>query len=149
MIGKTILTALLATLSLSSNAQTATFKSFSYEGNDVRFNKNIDNSKQFYNPILAGFYPDPSICRVGDTYYLVNSSFSFYPGVPLSTSKDLVNWKQLGHVLDRKSQLPLTHQRISGGIFAPAISYNQKNKTFYMITTNVGARNFFVKTKNP
>ena len=149
MIGKTILTALLATLSLSSNAQTATFKSFSYEGNDVRFNKNIDNSKQFYNPILAGFYPDPSICRVGDTYYLVNSSFSFYPGVPLSTSKDLVNWKQLGHVLDRKSQLPLTHQRISGGIFAPAISYNQKNKTFYMITTNVGAGNFFVKTKNP
>ncbi len=149
MIGKTILTALLATLSLSSNAQTATFKSFSYEGNDVRFNKNIDNSKQFYNPILAGFYPDPSICRVGDTYYLVNSSFSFYPGVPLSTSKDLVNWKQLGHVLDRKSQLPLTHQRISGGIFAPAISYNQKNKTFYMITTNVGAGNFFVKTKDP
>lgn len=149
MIGKTILTALITTLSLSSNAQTATFKSFSYKGDDARFNKNIDSSKQFYNPILAGFYPDPSICRVGDTYYLVNSSFSFYPGVPLSTSKDLVNWKQLGHVLDRKSQLPLTHQRISGGIFAPAISYNQKNKTFYMITTNVGAGNFFVKTKNP
>ncbi len=149
MIGKTILTALITTLSLSSNAQTATFKSFSYKGDDARFNKNIDSSKQFYNPILAGFYPDPSICRVGDTYYLVNSSFSFYPGVPLSTSKDLVNWKQLGHVLDRKSQLPLTHQRISGGIFAPAISYNQKNKTFYMITTNVGAGNFFVKTKDP
>ena len=149
MIGKTILSALIATLSLSSNAQTAIFKSFSYEGNDARFNKNIDSSKQFYNPILAGFYPDPSICRVGDTYYLVNSSFSFYPGVPLSTSKDLVNWKPLGHVLDRRSQLPLTHQRISGGIFAPAISYNQKNKTFYMITTNIGAGNFFVKTKDP
>ena len=149
MIVKTILAAMLATLSLSSNAQTATFKSFSYKGNDTRFNKSIDNSKQFYNPILAGFYPDPSICRVGDTFYLVNSSFSFYPGVPLSTSKDLVNWKQLGHVLDRKSQLPLTRQRISGGIFAPAISYNQKNKTFYMITTNVGAGNFFVKTKDP
>lgn len=149
MIGKTILTALITTLSLSSNAQTATFKSFSYKGDDARFNKNIDSSKQFYNPILAGFYPDPSICRVGDTYYLVNSSFSFYPGVPLSTSKDLVNWKQSGHVLDRKSQLPLTRQRISGGVFAPAISYNEKNKTFYMITTNVGAGNFFVKTKDP
>jgi alpha-N-arabinofuranosidase len=149
MIGKTILTAMLATLCMSSQAQTATFKSFSYVGNDARFNKNIDNSKQFYNPILAGFYPDPSICRAGDTYYLVNSSFSFYPGVPLFTSKDLVNWKQTGHVLDRKSQLPLTRQRISGGIFAPAISYNEKNKTFYMITTNVGAGNFFVKTKNP
>ena len=140
---------MLATLCMSSQAQTATFKSFSYVGNDARFNKNIDNSKQFYNPILAGFYPDPSICRAGDTYYLVNSSFSFYPGVPLFTSKDLVNWKQTGHVLDRKSQLPLTRQRISGGIFAPAISYNEKNKTFYMITTNVGAGNFFVKTKDP
>ena len=61
MIGKTILTALITTLSLSSNAQTATFKSFSYKGDDARFNKNIDSSKQFYNPILAGFYPDPSI----------------------------------------------------------------------------------------
>ena len=149
MIGKTTLTVLLATLSLYSNAQTATFKSFCYKGDDTRFNKNIDSGKQFYNPILAGFYPDPSICRAGDTYYLVNSSFSFYPGVPLFTSKDLVNWKQTGHVLDRKSQLPLTRQRISGGIFAPAISYNEKNKTFYMITTNVGAGNFFVKTKDP
>lgn len=90
----------------------------------------------------------PSAAR-GDTYYLVNSSFSFFPGVPIFTSKDLVNWTQLGHVLDRKSQLPLDRQNVSGGIFAPAITYNEKNKTFYMITTNVGAGNFFVKTKDP
>src|SRR5574344_2387114 len=98
-------------------AQNAQFSSFSYSGNDERFCQSYDAAKQYLNPILAGFAPDPSICRKGDTYYLVNSSFSFYPGVPLFTSKDLVNWKQTGHVLDRKSQLPLTRQRISGGIF--------------------------------
>ena len=135
--------------SLLAPAQTAQFSYFSYGGNDTRFDKEIDRSRQYLNPILAGFYPDPSICRKGDTYYLVNSSFSFFPGVPIFTSKDLVNWTQLGHVLDRKSQLPLDRQNVSGGIFAPAITYNEKNKTFYMITTNVGAGNFFVKTKDP
>ena len=145
----------LAILSLScmlaagAQAQTAQFDYFKYAGNDSRFNVEIDKTHQYYNPILAGFYPDPSICRVGDTYYLVNSSFTFFPGVPLSTSKDLVNWKSAGHVLDRPSQVPLKGQHVSGGIFAPAISYNKKNKTFYMITTNVGAGNFFVKSKDP
>ena len=145
----------LAILSLSmmlaagAQAQTATFGYFKYAGNDARFNVAIDKTHQYYNPILAGFYPDPSVCRVGDTYYLVNSSFTFFPGVPLSTSKDLVNWTPAGHVLDRPSQVPLKGQRVSGGIYAPAIRYNKKNKTFYMITTNVGAGNFYVKTKDP
>ena len=130
-------------------AQTATFKYFSYEGNDGRFDKAIDNASEYFNPVMAGFYPDPSFCRKGDTYYLVNSSFSFFPGVPIFESKDLVNWKQIGNVLDRESQLPLGNQRVSGGIFAPAISYNEKNKTFYMITTNVGKGNFYVKTQDP
>ena len=136
-------------LAAGAQAQTATFGYFKYAGNDARFNVAIDKTHQYYNPILAGFYPDPSVCRVGDTYYLVNSSFTFFPGVPLSTSKDLVNWQPAGHVLDRTSQVPLKGQHVSGGIFAPAISYNKKNKTFYMITTNVGAGNFFVKTKDP
>ena len=136
-------------LAVGAQAQTAQFDYFKYAGNDSRFNVEIDKTLQYYNPILAGFYPDPSICRVGDTYYLVNSSFTFFPGVPLSTSKDLVNWKPAGHVLDRPSQVPLKGQHVSGGIFAPAISYNKKNKTFYMITTNVGAGNFFVKSKDP
>ena len=145
----------LAILSLSlalaagAQAQTAEFGYFKYAGNDARFQVAIDKSHQYYNPVLAGFYPDPSLCRVGDTYYLVNSSFTFFPGVPLSTSKDLVNWTPAGHVLDRPSQVPLKGQRVSGGIYAPAISYNKKNKTFYMITTNVGAGNFYVKTKDP
>ena len=137
------------TLVAAAQAQTAEFDYFKYTGNDARFNTPIDNTHQYYNPVLAGFYPDPSVCRVGDTYYLVNSSFTFFPGVPLSTSKDLVNWTPAGHVLDRLSQVPLKGQHVSGGIYAPAISYNKKNKTFYMITTNVGAGNFYVKSKDP
>ena len=136
-------------LAAGAQAQTAEFDYFKYAGNDARFNVAIDKSHQYYNPVLAGFYPDPSLCRAGDTYYLVNSSFTFFPGVPLSTSKDLVNWQPAGHVLDRTSQVPLKRQHVSGGIFAPAISYNKKDKTFYMITTNVGAGNFFVKSKDP
>ena len=146
---KLLLSAAMLLASMGSQAQTATFKYFKYDGNDARFDKKYDPSSQYLNPVLAGFYPDPSMCRVGDTYYLVNSSFSFFPGVPIFTSKDLVNWKQLGHVLDRESQLPLDNQKVSGGIFAPAITYNPKNKTFYMITTNVGRGNFFVKTQDP
>lgn len=147
---KRILCLCLAVVSSSVMfAQTAHFKYFSYSGNDERFNKPLETNHQYFNPIRPGFYPDPSVCRVEDTFYLVNSSFSFFPGVPLSTSKDLINWTLLGHVLDRPSQLPLAKQGVSGGVFAPAIAYNEKNKTFYMITTNVGRGNFFVKTKNP
>lgn len=140
--------ALLMTTSVA-NAQTANFSYFKYSGKDARFEKSYDPAKQYLNPILAGFFPDPSICRVGDTYYLVNSSFAFYPGVPLFESKDLVHWNQQGYVLDRPKQLPLKNQGVSAGIFAPDIKYNPKNKTFYMITTNVGAGNFYVKTKDP
>ena len=144
-----LLMALGLLASTTAHSQDATFHSFSYRGDDPRFEKTIDPTRQYFNPIIAGFYPDPSVCRAGDKFYLVNSSFSFFPGVPLFESTDLVNWQQIGHVLDRESQLPLKGQNTSGGIFAPAISYNEKNKTFYMITTNVGAGNFFVKTKDP
>lgn len=70
--------------------------------------------------------------------------------MPIFHSKDLVNWKQVGYVLSRPSQLVnMKGQHVSGGIFAPAISYNPHNKTYYMVTTNVGAGNFFVKTQDP
>ncbi|MBR1388152.1 MAG: glycoside hydrolase family 43 protein [Prevotella sp.] len=147
----TMMTALLAAvITTSLQAQKATFSYFRYTGHDARFNKTIDKTKEFLNPILAGFYPDPAVCRKGDTYYLVNSSFSFFPGVPIFESKDMVNWQQIGHVLDHESQLQLEGQWVSGGIYAPAISYNEKNQTFYMITTNVGkGGNFYVKTSDP
>ncbi len=100
--------------------------------------------KTFQNPILPGFYPDPSICRVGEDYYLVTSSFAYFPGVPIFHSRDLVNWEQIGHVLDRPSQLPLDEQRITRGIFAPTIRFH--NGVFYMITTNVEEGGNFVVT---
>ena len=100
------------------------------------------------NPILRGFYPDPSICRVGEDYYLVNSSFAYFPGVPIFHSKDMAHWEQIGHVLDRESQVPLENVKHSNGIYAPTIRYY--NETFYMITTNVSAGgNFIVTAKSP
>ncbi|MCR5417179.1 MAG: glycoside hydrolase family 43 protein [Pseudobutyrivibrio sp.] len=100
-----------------------------------------------HNPILKGFYPDPSICRVGDDFYIVCSSFVYAPGVPIFHSKDLAHWEQIGHVLDRESQLPVTGE-ISRGIFAPTI--REHDGVFYMITTNVShGGNFIVKATDP
>lgn len=128
----------------------AFFHWFEYEGNDEYYNENQLEEDEFFNPVLSGFYPDPSICKKGGDYYLVNSTFSFFPGVPVFHSTDLVNWKQIGHVLDRPSQLNITNQGISEGVFAPAISYNPHNDTFYMVTTFVGGDgNFLVKAKDP
>lgn len=102
---------------------------------------------QYHNPIIPGFFPDPSICRVGDTYFLVTSSFQFFPGVPLFASRDLLNWQQIGHVLTRESQLPLRGADSTGGIYAPTIRYH--NGSFYMITTNVtNGGHFFVWTED-
>ena len=130
----------------------ALFDNFYYQGNDDIYNKNkLTDASQFYNPILPGFYPDPSITTNGKgDYYLATSTFTFFPGVPLFHSRDLVNWEQVGHILDRESQMEnMKGQHVSGGIFAPALSYNPKTGTYYMITTNVGAGNFYVKTPNP
>lgn len=103
---------------------------------------------KFLNPILSGFYPDPSICRVNEDYYLVTSSFEYFPGVPIFHSRDLINWTQIGHCLERKSQLFLEKAKSSEGVFAPTIRYN--NGKFYMITTNVTAnKNFYVYAENP
>lgn len=103
----------------------------------------------FQNPILSGFYPDPSICRVGDTYYMVNSSFEWYPGLPIHKSKDLVNWEKIGYGLHRKTQIVYEKGlRNSNGIFAPTIRYN--NGKFYIITTMVGQKgNFIITAKKP
>ena len=106
------------------------------------------SAKTFRNPIISGFHPDPSICRVGEDYYMVHSSFEFSPGVPIFHSKDLVHWQQIGYCLTRKSQLSLDHMRASGGIYAPTLRYN--GGSFYMVTTLVdGGGNFYVTAKNP
>ena len=100
---------------------------------------------KYNNPIIKGFNPDPSICRVGEDYYLVTSSFEFFPGVPIYHSKNLVNWELINYCLTDEIQLDLTDSRASGGIFAPTIRYHQGR--FYMTTTNVLIRkNFIVYT---
>lgn len=99
----------------------------------------------YKNPVIKGFYPDPSVCKANGKYYMVCSSFQYFPGVPLFESDDLVNWKQIGHVLTRKSQVMLDKINSSGGVFAPTIRYN--NGRFYMVTTNdTTHENFYVYT---
>jgi alpha-N-arabinofuranosidase len=108
----------------------------------------ISNAQSFTNPILAGFYPDPSICKAGDDYYIVNSSFAYYPGLPLFHSKDLLNWKQIGYAMDRPGQLNLDSAGVSRGLFAPAISYH--SGTFYIVCTEVSKLgNFVITAKDP
>src|SRR5947208_12002044 len=92
-------------------------------------------SSRYRNPVITGESADPSICRVGEDYFLVTSSFEYFPGVPLYHSRDLVQWRQIGHCLTRSSQLPLEGVAPSGGIFAPTIRYHAG--TFSMITPNL------------
>lgn len=100
------------------------------------------------NPVLKGFYPDPSICRVGEDFYMVNSTFSYVPGIPVFHSRDLKNWEQIGNVLERPSQLKLEGAGMSRGIYAPTIRFHAG--VFYVITTNVSyGGNFYVTAEDP
>ncbi|WP_276483423.1 glycoside hydrolase family 43 protein [Paraflavitalea pollutisoli] len=102
----------------------------------------------FTNPILQGFYPDPSIVRAGNDYYLVNSTFSYFPGLPIFHSKDLKNWKQIGNAIDRPSQMQFLKQGTTRGLFAPGISFH--NGTFYLACTNIDdGGNFVITATNP
>jgi len=115
--------------------------------------------KSYQNPIIPGYNPDPSVCRVGDDYYLVTSTFEYFPGVPIYHSKDLVNWKIIGHAIHRADQLEFSDIPATHGVFAPTIRYHKG--TFYMITTfvtqlqgqesrkEVKGGNFIVTAKNP
>lgn len=119
-----------------------------YRGFDEVYSTIETGGNEVLNPILPGFYPDPSIVRVEDDYYLINSTFSYYPGIPIFHSKDLKNWKQIGNVLDRPEQLPVDSIGISRGIFAPTIHYN--GGLFYVICTLVDAGgNFYVTAEDP
>ncbi|MBN2806134.1 MAG: family 43 glycosylhydrolase, partial [Prolixibacteraceae bacterium] len=83
----------------------AYFDEFTYSGNDDFYNNHpLTSESAYYNPILPGWYSDPSICTNGEDYFLVTSTFVNFPGVPIFHSKDLINWKQIGHVLNRESQ---------------------------------------------
>jgi len=100
------------------------------------------------NPIIPGFYPDPSICAVEGDYYLVNSTFAYFPGLPIMHSRDLVHWEQIGNVMNRASQLPLQGAGHSSGLFAPTIRWHEG--VFYVICTNIShGGNFIVSAQNP
>jgi len=105
-------------------------------------------TKTYRNPILSGFYPDPSICRVGPHFYLVNSTFAYFPGIPIFHSLDLRHWKQIGNAIHRPGQLCFDGHRISEGLYAPTIRHNRG--TFYIVCTltRTGG-NFIITAQDP
>src|SRR5512135_1406759 len=105
----------------------ARFSSFHYEGKSSTMAK----PDAYLNPIIAGFYPDPSICRVGSDYYLVNSAFNYFPSLPIWHSKDLVHWTQIGNVIDRPSQFAMRGGAVQSGTYAPTIRYHAG--TYYVV----------------
>ncbi|MGL1888149.1 MAG: glycoside hydrolase family 43 protein, partial [Reichenbachiella sp.] len=106
-------------------------------------------SATFNDPILSGFYPDPSIVKVKEDFYMVNSTFSYFPGIPVFHSRDLVHWSQIGNAMDRPEQMNLEGCQVSEGIFAPAIRFS--NGLYYITCTLVknGTKNFIITAENP
>jgi alpha-N-arabinofuranosidase len=133
-------------LTTSVGAQTASFEDFSYDG---RSQEHVAAGPNAYrNPILAGYYPDPSIARVGNDYHLVNSSFAHFPGLPIFQSTDLVNWTQIGNATSRPSQLDLAGRTVSQGVFASDISWHAG--VFHIVNTCVACQgNLVIIAKDP
>lgn len=92
-------------------------------------------SLRYQNPVIPGFHPDPSVCRVGNDFYLVNSTFEFFPGIPIYHSRNLVDWELVGHAWTRKSQFDMTGASASRGLFAPTIRFHSGE--FFITVTNV------------
>jgi alpha-N-arabinofuranosidase len=126
---------------------TATFDWFDYRGSDPT-DTPAPGPGEYRNPILQGFYPDPSITRVGEDYYLVTSTFAYFPGIPVFHSRDLVNWTQIGNAITRNEQLDFLNLGLSRGVFAPAISH--KDGVFYILNTCVDCGdNFLITARDP
>ena len=126
---------------------TARFGWFDYRGSDPT-DAQRPAAGQYRNPILQGFYPDPSITRVGRDYYLVSSTFAYFPGIPIFRSRDLVNWKQIGNAISRNGQLDFGRLGLSRGVFAPTISH--KDGIFYILNTCVDCGgNFLITARDP
>jgi xylan 1,4-beta-xylosidase len=154
-IARHLLTALiLSPLTALAQAPVA-FDWFEYTGRDAVFCDPLPqkmtqgmNEGSYRNPILAGFYPDPSITRAGNLFYLVNSTFTYFPGIPVLESSDLVHWRHIGNVIDRPSELKFDGLSVSRGVFAPAISYH--DGLFYVLNTAVDSGGNFLSTaRNP
>jgi len=115
----------------------------------------VSKEVTLHNPVLKGFYPDPSIIRVDGSegsghadYYLINSTFSYFPGIPVFHSTDMHSWTQIGNVITRPGQMNFMGARMTRGLFAPSISYYKG--LFYVICTLVDTGgNFIVTAKDP
>jgi xylan 1,4-beta-xylosidase len=134
-----------APVPISAKQAQAQFDWFEYQGND-----GLPTARpgEYANPILQGFYPDPSIVRVGADYYVVNSTFAWFPGMPIFHSRDLVHWTQIGNAIDRPTQLKFDKLNMWQGLYAPDISWH--DGTFYILNTCVGCGgNFVITAKRP
>ncbi|KAF1686181.1 glycoside hydrolase 43 family protein [Pseudoxanthomonas broegbernensis] len=131
----TLLAALLAPapVAASGHGLEATFDRFHYQGSDPADAAHPLAAGQFRNPVLKGFYPDPSVVRVGGDYYLVASTFGWFPGIPVFHSRDLVNWTQIGNAIDRPDQLDFGRHDLVNGVFAPAIEHHDGR--FWIVNT--------------
>lgn len=137
--------AILAWLSApSAAAPTARFAELTYAAQHAP----ATPAGSYRNPILPGFQPDPSIVRVGEDFYLVNSTFAWFPGIPVYHSRDLVHWRQIGNAIDRPGMLNFAGLGTSRAVFAPAITWHEG--TFYILNTCVDCGgNFLVTAKDP
>lgn len=154
-----ILAATLLAASAADGAENATFDYFAYSGNDSYCADSLTMPGEYYNPVISGWASDPSIARKGNDYWLVTSTFGYYPGVPVYHSTDLITWEHVANALSRPSQLPWLDgvSLDKGGIYAPAIDYNPADSLFYLITTCVekgdgksgGSINFYVTASDP
>jgi len=124
------------------NASEARFEWFSYTGRDPVFEGLPEGHAP--NPIIAGFYPDPSVTQAGDAYYLVNSTFTWFPGIPVFRSTDLATWEQVGNAIDRPGMLDFNDRGLSEGVFAPTIEYHEG--VFYIANTCVECGGNFILT---
>ncbi|MBU1346429.1 MAG: glycoside hydrolase family 43 protein [Alphaproteobacteria bacterium] len=138
---------LISAFPAGAQTQAARFESFTYEGSDPATSGPLQPG-QYRNPILSGFYPDPSVTRVGQDYYLVTSTFSYFPGIPVFHSSDLVNWTQIGNAIDRPDQLDFGTLGLSRGVFAPTIEHH--DGLFYILNTCVDCGdNFLITATDP
>ena len=136
-----------AAVAAHASAESIAFDWFEYTGRDAVFEQPLPPG-HYRNPILAGFYPDPSITRAGDKFYLVSSTFAFFPGIPVFESDDLVHWKQIGNGIHRASQLNFAGLGVSRGVFAPTIEHH--DGLFYIFNTHVDAGgNYVITARDP
>ena len=142
-----LLLAAMLTTSAAAAEAVASFSRFRYEGHQPTHARPLPPG-HYRNPIIQGSYSDPSIIRVGGDYYLTSASMTFWPGLPIFHSRDLVHWRQIGSALDRPGQMKIAGLDTWLGIYAPALAYDAG--TFYLITTCQGCGgNFILTTRRP